>query len=109
AVAMLQSLAMPKWWPKARAIAASARLHGVAFALKASPHTLSLELARDGQRALALGDDGVVRVCDLAKHDTKMLATVKGAASARFANADRTVVVYGGNRLTLVDTQTGVT
>ena len=48
-------------------VAAAARANGVAFALPASPHTLSLELSRDGQRALAAGDDGVVRIYDLAQ------------------------------------------
>ena len=55
-----------KRWREVRAIAAAARASGVAFELQASPKTSSVEIARDGVRALAGGDDGVVRLHDLA-------------------------------------------
>jgi WD40 repeat protein len=107
AVAMLQTLAMPQVWRQARAIAAAARLHGVAYSLPASPHTLSLELSRDGRRALAAGDDGRVRVFELAGHGAREIANVKAPTMARYADDERAIVVYRGSRLTIVDAQTG--
>jgi hypothetical protein len=107
AVAMLQSLSIPRWWREARAIAAAAQLHGIAHGLPASQHTLSLEMSSDGQRALAAGDDGIVRVFDLAKNEARAIADVKVPAMARFADADHTIVVYRGNQLILVDVQSG--
>src|ERR1700733_250710 len=66
AVAMVKPLIASKWWRQARDVAAASRATGVAFSLPASPHTLSLEMSRDGSRALAAGDDGIVRIYDLA-------------------------------------------
>ncbi len=107
AAAMVAPLATDKLWRTARAIGAAARAHGVAFGLPASPHVQSLELSRDGQRALAAGDDGVVRLYDLAKRETRELADVKAPATARFADGERAIAIAHGDRLTLVDVASG--
>jgi len=106
AVALISSLE-PSYWRQVRAIAAAARRHGIAYGVAASPHTLSLETSRDGQRVLAAGDDGVVRVIELAKHTERELANVHVPAQARFADAERSVVVFHDRTLAIVDATTG--
>jgi hypothetical protein len=104
AVAMIKPLAgTPTAWRAARAIGAAARANGVAFGLPASPHTQSLELSRDGKRALSSGSDGVVRLYDLARRDTREVWKASGAANARFADAGRAIIVASGDVLVIVD------
>jgi serine/threonine protein kinase/WD40 repeat protein len=103
AVAMVAQLATESSWRQARAIGAAARAHGVAFGMPASARVLSLEMSRDGQRVLAAGDDGMVRVYDLAKRTTKTVAEVGAPATARFADGERALVVAHGDRLVIVD------
>jgi len=105
AVAMVKPLVGSRW-REARDVAAAARVSGVAFALPASAHTLSLELSRDGQRALAAGDDGIVRIYDLARHTAAVVADAKAATPARFGDAEHTVVLFRDNHVTLVDVAT---
>jgi hypothetical protein len=107
AVAMVKPLVDSVHWRAARDVAAAASVHGVAYGMAASPHTLTLELSRDGQRALAAGDDGVVRIYDLAKRESRVIADTKGAVMARFGDGERKVVLFQGNRLTIVDTASG--
>jgi len=107
AVAMVKPLVDNAHWREARDVGAAARVHGVAFSMPASPHTLTLELSRDGQRALAAGDDGIVRIFDLAKRDGHVIADMKGAVMARFADAERKILLFQGNRLTVVDAASG--
>jgi hypothetical protein len=107
AAAMVAPLATDKLWRTARAIGAAARAHGVAFGLPASGHVQSLELSRDGQRAIAAGDDGVVRLYDLAKRTTRDIADVRSPATARFADGERAIAIAHGDRLTLVDVTSG--
>ncbi len=106
AVAMVKPLVATRW-REARDVAAAARSAGVAFALPASAHTLSLELSRDGQRALAAGDDGIVRIYDLAKRTASVVADAKAPTPARFGDAEHTVVLFRDNHVTLVDVATG--
>ncbi|HEY5922438.1 MAG TPA: protein kinase [Kofleriaceae bacterium] len=107
AVAMVKPLVDDNHWREARDVGAAASVHGIAFSMPASPHTLALELSRDGQRALAAGDDGIVRIYDLAKRESRVIADTKGAVLARFADGERKIVLFQGNRLTVVDTTTG--
>ena len=104
AVAMIKPLAgSPTQWRAARAIGAEARATGVAFGLSASAHTRSLELSHDGKRALSAGDDGVVRLYDLARRDSHEVWKAPGAADARFADGGRAIVVASGSVLAVVD------
>jgi hypothetical protein len=103
ALAMVKPLVDADHWRAARDVGAAASVHGVAFSLPASPHTLTLELSRDGARALAAGDDGVVRIYDLAKRESRVIADMKGAVNARFADGERKIVLFGGNRLSVID------
>jgi len=108
AVAMIKPLA-GKYWREVRAIAAAARAAGVAWSLPASPHTVSLEMSHDGQRALSVGDDGVVRMYDLVKRTTRTILHLHPStppALARFADAERQIVLWHGTTVTIVDAAT---
>ena len=108
AVAMVKPLATSSWWRKARAIGAAARARGVAFGLPASPHTLGLELGAAGTLAVAVGDDGAIRLYDLPKRSARVVLTVAdGPAQAHLADGDRTLVVAHGHTLTVVDVASG--
>ena len=107
AVAMVKPLVASMWWREARDVAAAARPNGIAYTMPASPHTLSLELSRDGTRALAAGDDGIVRIYDLARRTSKTVADAKTATPARFGDAEHTVVLFRDTHLTLVDVASG--
>jgi len=96
----------PLLWRSARDVGAAARAHGVAFSIPLSKHTLTLELSRDGNRALAAGDDGKVRLVDIEKRTTKEVANVGGAVMARFADGERMIVLYQGSVITIVDVAT---
>ncbi|HUJ60061.1 MAG TPA: hypothetical protein VLX92_16260, partial [Kofleriaceae bacterium] len=106
AVAMIRPLATTKWWRQVRAIAAAARAHGVAFGMPASPHVLSLDMSRDGQRVLAAGNDGTVKIYDLARHDVKELAALAAPATARFADGEHAVVIAHDREIVVVDVAT---
>jgi WD40 repeat protein len=107
AAALVRPLLDSELWREARDVIAAARSNGIAFALDGSKRTLSLELSRDGQRALAAGDDGVIRIYDLAKRETRVVVDMKGAVLAKFGDGERKIVLYEGNRLTIVETATG--
>jgi serine/threonine protein kinase len=107
AVAMVKPLVDSMQWRAARDVGAAASVHGVAFSLAASPQTLTLELSRDGERALAAGDDGVVRIYELGKREGRIVADGKGAMMARFGDGERKILLFQGNRLTILDTATG--
>ena len=106
AVAMVKPLAA-QHWREARAIGAAARAAGVAWSLPASPTTLSLELSRDGARALSAGDDGVVRIYDLAQRSTRTLVETRRPMFARFADQERRVVLWQDRALSVVDVASG--
>ncbi len=107
AVAMLKPL-VGKYPAEVRTIAAAARAHGVAYGLPASKQTNSLELSRDGTRALAAGQDGVVRIYDLPKRTWRAIPAGVGAdASARFADDERRIVAWSGPKLEVIDATTG--
>jgi hypothetical protein len=101
AVAMVKPLGERLWRP-VRAIAAAARLQGVARGLPASPHLLSLELDAKGTRALAAGSDGTVRLYDLVHGTAMVVAQLRGPARACFAGDGRAVVFHDAE-LSIVD------
>ena len=107
AIAMIKPLARTAGWRELLAVAAAARAAGVAWSLPASPVTTSLEMSRDGQRALAAGADGVVRVYDLAARAARVVAETGTPVRARFADAERMIVLWHADTLTVVDTTTG--
>jgi len=108
AVALVKPLVTTARWRAVRDVAAEARAHGVAFALPASPHTLSLELSRDGQRAITAGDDGLIRIYDLTrKESVRTLFDAHAATPARFGDAEHTVVLFRDTHVTLVDVASG--
>ncbi|HEU4612048.1 MAG TPA: serine/threonine-protein kinase, partial [Kofleriaceae bacterium] len=107
AIAMVKPLVDAEHWRAARDVGAAARVHGVAFSMPASPHTLSLELARDGEHALAAGDDGKVRIYDLVRRESRVVADTHGAVMARFGDGERKIVLYQGNRLSILDLDAG--
>jgi serine/threonine protein kinase len=105
AVAMVKPLA-EKYWPEVRMIAAAARAHGVAYGLPAAKETASLELSRDGARALAGGDDGAVRIYELGPRTARAIPTgLGGPVAARFADEERRVVAWQGRdrELAIID------
>jgi hypothetical protein len=106
AVATIKPLAT-KYWREVRAIATAARATGVAWGLAASRETRSLEMSRDGQRVLAAGGDGVVRIHDLVHRATRLLVDLRTPASARFAAGERMVVAWHDRRLAIIDVATG--
>jgi hypothetical protein len=106
AVAMLKPLAT-KYWREVRAIAAAARAAGVAWGIPVSPHTLSLEMSRDGLRALTAGDDGVLRIHDLAARTTRTILALGVPAMARFADGERRIVAWHDARIVIVDAAGG--
>jgi hypothetical protein len=106
AVAMLKPLA-ERYWRDVRAIAAAARANGVAWGLAASNQTLSLELSGDGTRAVSAGDDGVIRIHDLVHRTDRTLAELHVPAMARFADAERQVLVWHDQVLAMFDVATG--
>jgi hypothetical protein len=105
AIAMLKSLGSRRI-QEVRAIAAKARAGGVAFGLPASPRAVSLEFARDGHHLVAAGDDGKVRVYDLAAHAVSLELQIDGATAARFADDDRRVAIAHGDSLAIVEIAT---
>jgi len=107
AAAMVRPLLSGTQWRSARDVIAAARAHGIAFGLPASPHTLSLQTSHDGTHLLAAGDDGLVRIHDLAHRTTREVADVKTPVEARFADGERTVVLFGGGKVTIVDVASG--
>jgi hypothetical protein len=107
AAAMVKPLVTPELWRQARDVGAAARANGIAFSLPISRHTLTLELSRDGERALAAGDDGIVRIVDLQKRSSKEVFNAGGAVMAHFADGERLIVLHQGNRLWIVDAATG--
>ncbi|HEY6039874.1 MAG TPA: WD40 repeat domain-containing serine/threonine-protein kinase [Kofleriaceae bacterium] len=108
AVALVKPLVTSPRWREARDVAAAARANGVAFALPASAHTISLELSRDGQRAISAGDDGVIRLYDLSrKEPMRVLFDAHVASPARFGDAEHTVVLFHDTHVTFVDVASG--
>jgi hypothetical protein len=66
--------------------------------------TASLELSRDGARALAGGDDASVRIYELGPRTARAIPTgLGGPVAARFADEERRVVAWQGRELAIVD------
>jgi hypothetical protein len=106
AVAMLKPLAT-RQWREVRSIAAAARANGVAWSLPAPRSVQTLELSRDGQRALVAGTDGSVQVYDLVARTSRVLVTHGPKLRARFADGGKKVVTWSGPTLTVLDANTG--
>ena len=107
AIAMLKPLAGSPRWRDVLAVAAAARAAGVAWRLPASPVTRSLELSRDGQRAVAAGEDGVVRIYDLRARTARVVAELGAAVTAHYADSERQLVVWSPTTLVVLDVATG--
>jgi hypothetical protein len=105
AVAMLKPLAA-KYWRVARATAAAARASGVAWGLPASKHTRSLEISHDGLHALSAGNDGVIRLHDLAGRTTRAIADLGTPVKARFADGARQIVTWHAAQIAILDART---
>jgi hypothetical protein len=115
AIAMVKPLA-EKYWQEVRSIAAAARAHGLAYGLPGPKTAGSLRLSRDGTRALAAGDDGAVRLYDLARRTARVIPTrladtpparPDDAVRARFADDERRVVAWRGRDVAIVDAASG--
>ncbi len=74
AMATLRPLASGARWQDVAPLVASARTRGVAWRLPISPGTWQLELSPDGLRAFTLGVDGVIRIHDLVRRTTNVVA-----------------------------------
>jgi hypothetical protein len=106
AIAMIKPLAATQ--PReVRSIATAARAAGVAWSLPAPKHASTVELARDGERALVAGDDGSVRIYDLVHRAAHTVVERGPKLAARFADGERRVVVWSGAQLTVLDAAAG--
>jgi serine/threonine protein kinase/WD40 repeat protein len=106
AIAMIKRLAA-KQWREVRSIASAARATGVAWGLPAPRQAVTLELSRDGQRALVSGEDGSVRVYDLPHRTLHAIIDRGPKVFARFADGERRVVAWTGKQLSVLDASTG--
>ncbi len=102
AVALVKRLATGDRWREVRAIAQAARQHGVAFTIPASPHTLSIALLGDRRSAVTAGDDGVVRVVDLASRTSRVLAELGGPVRAVLADGERLAVAFRDRTISVI-------
>ncbi|HEU0031029.1 MAG TPA: serine/threonine-protein kinase [Kofleriaceae bacterium] len=102
AIAMIKPLAA-KQWREVRSIAAAARATGVAWSLPGPQHVETIELSRDGTRALVAGGDGSVQIYDLARRTSHVLSQRGPKRSARFADAERKIVTWSGTQLEVLD------
>jgi hypothetical protein len=102
AIAMIKPLAQ-KHWREARSIAVAARASGVAYSLPASAKTATLQMSRDGQRALGAGVDGVIRRYDFAKRTAQVVAELGQPVRARYADEERRIVAWNDTRLVVID------
>jgi hypothetical protein len=94
-------------WRETRAIGLAARAGGVARGLPASQQTTSLELSRDGRQLLAAGNDGAIRVHDLATYSSRTVAELGRSVRATFANDGRTIVAWTPDGITVIDVDRG--
>ncbi len=107
AVAMIKRLAQTPRWQDVRAIASGARFAGVAWRAEASTATTSVQLSKDGHRALTAGNDGAIRMYDLAAHSVAKLADVHAPLRVRFADDEKRIVLFGGKQLITLDAAGG--
>ena len=91
------------YWREVRTIAAAARAHGVAWSMPAAKKLATLEMSRDGLRALAAGQDGVIQIYDLPKRSARFVTKLDTAMSARFADDEHQIVTWRGTRLVVLD------
>ena len=110
AVALLATLPLASpYLARARDIAAVAAAGGIARGLVAHRGaTRAIELAPDGHRLLSTGDDGAVRIHDLALGTSRTL--VRDGAEGGYAiwtDGGATITYAAGHELRLVDVATG--
>jgi hypothetical protein len=106
ALAQIKPLAA-KRWREVRLIALAARAAGVARGLPAARQTLSLEVSRDGTRLLASGDDGVVRLHDLAGRSVRTVTELGAPMHVTFADDERAIVAWSTSRIAVIDASRG--
>ena len=106
AVAMIKPLAT-KQWREVRSIANAARTNGVAWSLPAPRFVDALEMSRDGLRVLLSGDDGSIRIYDLARRVTRTVRDRGSRVHVRFADGERKVVAWAERTLIVLDASTG--
>jgi len=93
ALAIARPLATRRW-ETSRALAMAARATGVAYGLRASPFTRSLEMAADGIRVMSAGSDGVIRIHDLRARSSRVVAELGMDASATWASNEAVIVAW---------------
>ncbi|HEV7553894.1 MAG TPA: serine/threonine-protein kinase [Kofleriaceae bacterium] len=106
AAALIKPLARSHW-QSARAVAAGVRAAGAAWGVPASATTSSLELSRDGTKALAAGGDGAIRLVDLAARTSRVIATLDGRF-ATFVSNETAIAAYRDTDLAIIDLDSGV-
>jgi hypothetical protein len=106
AIAMIKPL-VHKQWQEVRSIATAARVAGVAWSMPAPQRAESVEMSRDGVRVLVAGADGSVQIYDLAARTTRVLVANGPRVNARFADAERKVVIWAGTKLGVLDATRG--
>ncbi len=109
AVALVKRLATGAQWREVRAIAQAARQRGVAFTIPASPHTLSIALLGDRRSALTAGDDGVVRIVDLARRTSRVIAELGGPVRTVLTDGERLAVAYRDREISVIPVSGGAT
>ncbi|HEY4239856.1 MAG TPA: protein kinase [Kofleriaceae bacterium] len=105
AVALVKPLAQ-RDWRDVRAIAATAKAHGIAWSLPAPAEPVAFFALEGGRGAIAAGTDGALWRYDLPAHQATLLATIPGLAGALEVNGSiaawhgRSLDIYplGGGR-----------
>ena len=105
AAALIKPLALSHW-QSARAVAAGVRAAGAVWGVPASPTTVSLELSRDGTKALAAGGDGAIRLVDLKARTARVIATLEGR-TATFVSNETAIAAYSGTDLAIIEIESG--
>jgi hypothetical protein len=108
-IAMIKQLAKEKRWPQvwreARAVAAEARVAGIARAMPGPIDVSSIAMSPDGKRAVVVGR-GEVHAYDLLTFTHRVLGRFPADSDAKFAGNERLVVAYRAG-LEVVDWATG--
>ncbi len=106
AIAMLKDLPADRW-REVRSIATAAQVAGVAWSLPAPKRIETLELSHDGTRALIAGDDGSIRIYDLAARTQRVIVDHGPVVRARFADGERRIAIWHAADLAVLDAATG--
>ncbi|HEY5933869.1 MAG TPA: protein kinase, partial [Kofleriaceae bacterium] len=93
-------------WRQVRAIAASARIAGVARGLPATRHPKSIEMSPGGTQAVIAGRDGSVWVYDLAAHRHRQVGQFVPDRVATFVG-EKALAIYRERDFSFLDLETG--